>query len=81
MVITLQRVTFGGNKMTKKEFDAMVKQMNQQGLDNDMIMRILYETFATKKCSFEDYELMVNWLGYELTDDFLKAHNIKRNAK
>lgn len=67
--------------MTKKEFDAMVKQMHQQGLDDDMIMKILYETFATKKCSFEDYELMVNWLGYELTDDFLKAHNIKRKAK
>lgn len=59
----------------------MVKEMHQQGLDDDMIMKILYETFATKKCSFEDYELIVNWLGYKLTDDFLKTHNIKRNAK
>lgn len=67
--------------MTKKEFDAMVKQMHQQGLDDDMIMKILYEAFITNKCNFDDYELMVNWLGYELTDDFLKAHNIKRNAK
>lgn len=67
--------------MTKKEFDAMVKQMRQQGLDDDMIMKILYEAFITNKCNFDDYELMVNWLGYELTDDFLKAHNIKRNAK
>ena len=64
--------------MTKKEFDAMVKQMHQQGLDDEAIMRILYETFATKKCSLADYELMVNWLGYELTDDFYKAHNIKK---
>lgn len=67
--------------MTKKEFDAMVKQMHQQGLDDEMIMRILYETFATKKSSFADYELMVNWLGYELTDDFYKAHNIKKKKK
>ena len=67
--------------MTKKEFDAMVKQMHQQGLDDDMIMKILYEAFITNKCNFDDYELMVNWLGYELTDDFLKAHNIKRNAQ
>lgn len=59
----------------------MVKQMHQQGLDDDMIMKILYETFATKKCSFEDYELMVNWLGYELTDDFYKAHGIKKLEK
>ena len=64
--------------MTKKEFDAMVKQMHQQGLDDDKIMRILYETFASKKCSFEDYELMVNWLGYSLTDEFYKAHGIKK---
>lgn len=64
--------------MTKKEFDLMVKQMHKQGLDNDKIMRILYETFATNKCSLEDYELMVNWLGYELTEDFYKAHNIKK---
>ena len=64
--------------MTKQEFDVMVEQMHQQGLDDDKIMRILYETFVTNKCSFEDYELMVNWLGYELTDEFHKAHNIKR---
>ena len=64
--------------MTKKEFDEMVKQMHQQGLDDDMIMEILYETFATKKCSFEDYELMVNWLGYSLSDEFYKDHGLKR---
>ncbi len=64
--------------MDKKEFGLLVKQMHEQGLDDDKIMRILYQTFVTNKCSFEDYELMVNWLGYELTDEFLKAHNIKR---
>ena len=64
--------------MTKQEFEEMVKQMHKQGLNDDQIMRILYETFITDKCSFEDYELMVNWLGYELTEDFLKAHNIKK---
>lgn len=67
--------------MTKQEFDAMVKQMHEQGLNDDQIMRVLYEAFATNKCDFDDYELMVNWLGYELTDEFLKAHNIKRNNK
>lgn len=64
--------------MTKQEFDAMVEQMHQQGLGDDMIMRTLYETFIINKCSFEDYELMVNWLGFELTEEFHKTHNIKR---
>ena len=41
-------------------------------------MDILYESFITNACDFEDYELMVNWMGYTLTDEFLEAHNIKR---
>ena len=42
--------------MTKKEFDEMVKQMHAQGLTDDEIMKILYETFISGKCSFQDYE-------------------------
>ena len=66
--------------MTKKEFDEMVKQMHAQGLTDDEIMKILYETFISGKCSFQDYECMVNWLGYRLTDEFLKAHGIKEHS-
>ena len=65
--------------MTKKEFDMMVEQMHSQGLDDEKIMQILYKTFKEHKCDIEDYELMVGWLGYELTDDFYEAHGIKRN--
>lgn len=64
--------------MTKDEFDSMVAQMHKQGLSDDQIMRILYETYATKKCDLADYELMVNWLGYQLTDDFNKDNGIKK---
>lgn len=65
--------------MNKKEFDLLVKQLHQQGLDDGQIMKVLYESYATNKCSLEDYETMVNWMGYELTDDFYKAHGLKRN--
>lgn len=64
--------------MDKKEFDLLVKQLHEQGLNDDQIMKILYETFMTKKCDLADYELMVGWLGYTLTDDFYKAHGIKK---
>lgn len=64
--------------MDKKEFDLLVKQMHEQGLDNDKIMKVLYETFVSHKCSLEDYEIMVQWLGYNLTDEFYKDHDIKR---
>lgn len=67
--------------MTKKEFDRMVEQMHQQGLTDDNIMKILYDTFIQHKCDINDYEIMVNWLGYELTDDFYEAHGLKRKKK
>ena len=67
--------------MDKQEFDTMVKQMHKQGLSDDDIMGVLYEAFSTHKCNLEDYEIMVNWLGYELTDDFYENHGLKRNRK
>ena len=67
--------------MTKQQFDMMVSQMHQQGLTDDNIMRILYETFMSKKCSLEDYEMMVSWLGYNLSDEFYKDHGLKRKKK
>lgn len=67
--------------MTKQQFDMMVSQMHQQGLTDDNIMRILYETFMNKKCSLEDYEMMVSWLGYNLSDEFYKDHGLKRGKK
>lgn len=67
--------------MTKQQFDMMASQMHQQGLTDDNIMRILYETFMSKKCSLEDYEMMVSWLGYSLSDEFYKDHDIKRKRK
>ena len=66
--------------MTKEEFDLIVKDMHEKGLDDDQIMRILYETFSRGDCDINDYEIMVNWLGYELTDDFYRDHGIKRKA-
>lgn len=64
--------------MDKKEFDLLVSQLHKQGLDDDKIMHVFYDTFTSHKCSLEDYEIMVQWLGYNLTDEFYKDHGIKR---
>ena len=64
--------------MTKKEFDQMVKQMHEQGLSDDDIMKILYETLMSKECDLKDFELMTGWLGFELTDEFYKDHGLKK---
>ena len=65
-------------KMDKKEFGLLVSQMRTQGFDDDKIMHVLYQVFLRGNCDIKDYELMVNWLGYSLSDEFYKDHGLKR---
>ena len=67
--------------MNKKEFDALVKQMHEKGLDDDKIMQVLYEAFVNKTCDIDDYELMVKWLGYELNDEFYEYHGLTKHKR
>ena len=64
--------------MTQEEFNVMVESMHHSGLNDDQIMAILCEMFESKKCSIEDLELMVSWLGYELSEKFYKDNDLKR---
>lgn len=67
--------------MEKKEFDVMVASLRQSGLNDDDIMSILIETYFRKKCDQKDLEIMVNWLGFRLSDDFFKDNGLKRMLK
>ena len=65
--------------MDKKEFDLLVAQMRSQGIDDDKIIHVLYQVFLRGDCDdIKDYELMVNWLGSSLSDEFYKDHGLKR---
>ena len=64
--------------MDKKEFDLLVSQMRGQDLDDDKIMHVLYQVFLRGDCDIKDYELMVNWLGYSLSDENYKDNGLKR---
>ena len=66
--------------MNREQFDMMVQQMHQKGLTDEMILEVLHETFAQHKCSFEDFEVMVHWLEYSLTDDFYRDHEINKKG-
>lgn len=63
--------------MDEKEFKMMVNEMHRQGMSDKDILMVMHEAFSRGKCTFEDFELMVNWLGYQLTDVFFKDHKIK----
>lgn len=67
--------------MEKKEFDAMVESMKHSGLTEDNIMDVLIESFMQKKCDQKDLEIMVDWLGYRLSDQFFEDQNLKRMLK
>ena len=64
--------------MDKNEFDYLINQMRQKGLNDDNILKILIRTFEQNKCDIDDLELMFFWMGYELNDRFYEDHNIKR---
>ena len=64
--------------MDTEEFVLLVSQMRGQGLDDEKIMHVLYQVFLRGDCDIKDYELMVNWLGYSLSDEFYKYHELKR---
>lgn len=56
--------------MDQKEFDQMVKQLRQQGLNDEDILNLFRRMLADQKIDLEDFETMVNWMGYELTKEF-----------
>ncbi len=64
--------------MDYNEFKTLVSRFRDQGLKDEQIMDILLETYETKVCSLEDFEIMVGWLGYKLSDIFYEMHGIKR---
>ena len=67
--------------MDKKEFDFLVKRLHESGLNDDQIMHVFYDTFREGKCDLEDYEIMVAWLGYSLSDEFYEMHGLTRKHK
>lgn len=64
--------------MDYNEFNKLVSKLKNEGLDDEGIMNVFLKSYERKVCSLEDFEIMVHWLGFELTDDFYKSHRIKK---
>ena len=56
--------------MDSEQIEALITQLKAQGLSEDEIMEVFYETFTSGKMDRKDLETLAEAMGYELTDDF-----------
>lgn len=56
--------------MNNEEIQSLIEQLKAQGLSEEEIMNVFYETFTQGKMDRKDLETLANAMGYELTDDF-----------
>lgn len=56
--------------MNAEEIQSLIEQLKAQGLDEEEIMTVFYETFTKGDMDRKDLETLAEAMGYELTDDF-----------
>ena len=56
--------------MNNEEIMSLIEQLKAQGLSEDEIMDVFYQTFVEGKMDRKDLETLAEAMGYELTDDF-----------
>lgn len=56
--------------MDNDEILSLIDQLKAQGLEEEQIMEVFYDTFKDGKMDREDLETLASALGYELDDDF-----------
>ena len=56
--------------MNEEQIKSLIEQLKAQGLTEDEIMDVFYQTFTEGKMDRKDLEVLTEAMGYELTDDF-----------
>lgn len=56
--------------MNSEEIQSLIEQLKAQGLSEEDIMEIFFQTFTEGKMDRKDLETLADAMGYELTDDF-----------
>lgn len=56
--------------MENDEILSLIEQLKGQGMSDEEIMDVYYETFKKGEMDRKDLEVLAEALGYELTDDF-----------
>ena len=56
--------------MNSEEIQSLIEQLKAQGLSEEDIMEIFFQTFTEGKMDRKDLETLADAMGYELTDEF-----------
>lgn len=56
--------------MTVKEFNEFLDEMREKGYTDQMILIVLYSMYANNEFTTEEYENLINVMGYEFSDEF-----------
>lgn len=68
--------------MTAGEFKEIIAELKEAGYTDQMLLIGLYSMYSNNEFTTEEYEILVNILGYELTDEFKNMseedkHNVR----
>ena len=58
--------------MTKEEYEKFIKERHAKGYSNEDIVKIYCKMFQEKKISREQFEALLDSLGYNLSDRLKK---------
>jgi hypothetical protein len=64
--------------MTKQEFDAMIRDLHQQGMNDEDIVSMFYRMYADGRLSYDALILFADELGYAPSPDFEKMSEAER---
>ena len=68
--------------MTVKEFNEFLDEMREKGYTDQMILIVLYSMYAKNEFTTEEYENLINVMGYEFSDEFKNmSEEEKRKVK
>lgn len=68
--------------MTVKEFNKFLDEMREKGYTDQMILIVLYSMYANHEFTTEEYENLINVMGYEFSDEFKNmSEEEKRKVK
>ena len=56
--------------MNSEEIQSLIEQLKAQGLSEEEIMDVFYQTFVDGEMDRKDLETLADAMGYELTDEF-----------
>lgn len=67
--------------MTEQEFRKFIEEQHGKGKSDEDIVKVFAKMFQDEKCSRDEFEGLINAIGYELSSDFGKLSDDELREK